>query len=1385
MNKQIINILLVEDNPAEAELLQECLREGEHETYNITHTDRWSDAHKLTNRHNFDIILLDLSLPDTEGIETVKLAINAAPYRPIIALTEINDNGISVQALQAGAEDYLVKGKTDCYMITRSIRYAIERKRVETLLRISEERYRTFFENTEDVFYRTDMRGIIKFISPSVKNYGYTVEEVIEKDVRLFYENPDYREILVETLMKEKSVHDLELVLKRKDNSQVHVSVSAVLIPNTEGKPLFIDGILRDITDRKKSDKALRESEKLLAESQRIARLGSWSFTVANGTLRWSDTMYDIYGVDREKFHLSIESFIYLIHAEDRVLMHQWIDRTMRGEKTGELDFRIILPNGNIRYLRGNGAAIFDANGNPLQVTGTAQDITERKRNEEALHDRERQLAISMSNLPGLAYRCKNDQNWTMEFVSEGSIKLTGYYPEDLINNNKISYGDLIHSEDRQMVWQKVQDAVEKKDSYQIIYRIITAQGNEKWVWEQGRGVFMEDGDLSFLEGFVSDITEQKRAEQELTLRANLLDAANDSIILHDFDGNLIYVNEAACKLRGYTRDEIMKMNLQDLMTEKYRKIFPPRLRELREKGSIRVESAHYRNDKTVIHNEVSARTIELDGKQVVMSIGRDTTAQKKTEEELKISEQQYRDLFFNNPQPMWVYDRVSLSFVAVNEAAIRHYGYSQEEFLSMTLKDIRPAKDVPKLLQNVASIDTPFQTSDSWQHKKKDGTIIDVEITSHSIEWNGRPARIVIADDVTQRKQAEESLRISEESYRTVFENSVLGLYRTLPDGRILMVNPALSKMLGFSSGEEMQQHNLEKNGFHPEYSRSTFKERMEKEGLVIGLESIWIKKDETQIYVRESAKAVRDPSGNILFYEGTVEDITDRIKAESELNKLKQAIEQSPASVIITDLEGKIQYVNTKFTQLTGYTSAEVIGKNPRILKSDEKPSEDYKQLWDTITSGKEWKGEFHNRKKNGEFYWESASISPIKDSTGQITHYLAVKEDITEKKLLELQLLRAQRIESVGTLAGGVAHDLNNVLAPILLSIDFLKKSIPDERSLRMLEAIETSAQRGSAIVKQILGFARGVQGESVLIQFRHIISEISSIIKGTFPKSITIKEEVPKNIWTIIGDPTNLHQVLLNLCVNARDAMPNGGSIFIKAENKFIDEQYTRMSINAKPGRYVLLSVEDNGSGMPPAVLERIFEPFFTTKEIGKGTGLGLSTVHAIVKSHGGFVNVYSEVGKGTTFRIYLPAAKETSETKPKSNDVKEMFLGNGELILVVDDESSIQQITKHTLEANGYHIITGSDGTEAIALFASRKEEIALVLTDMVMPIMDGPSTIKVLRKIKPDVKIIASSGFNPDGTQATSIELGLDAFLTKPYNAQKLLEVIHSVLHKD
>lgn len=394
-------------------------------------------------------------------------------------------------------------------------------------------------------------------------------------------------------------------------------------------------------------------------------------------------------------------------------------------------------------------------------------------------------------------------------------------------------------------------------------------------------------------------------------------------------------------------------------------------------------------------------------------------------------------------------------------------------------------------------------------------------------------------------------------------------------------------------------------------------------------------------------------------------------------------------------------------------------------------------------------------------------------------QPDYNLILNTDITEQKKVEEQLLRAQRMESIGTLAGGIAHDLNNVLSPILMAIDMLHLSAEDAETVRWLNLARENAEHGAAMVKQVLSFARGVEGERVSVNLKHIVKDSVKVLSETLPKSIRVGYEIEPELHLVSADPTQIHQVLMNLCINARDAMPSGGTLTITASNVLLDENYARMFVEAKSGRHVLLAVTDTGSGMTQEIQKRIFDPFFTTKEIGKGTGLGLSTALTIIKSHDGFINVYSEPGKGTQFTIYLPAAGNAAE-KSESKKPLPYPTGSGEIVLIVEDEENIRQITKATLEKFGYRTLTAADGTEALAIYAQNAGEIRVVLTDMAMPFMDGAATIRALRRLRADLPILAASGLPP----AEISELNVNAFLSKPFTAEKLLTTLSEILAK-
>jgi two-component system cell cycle sensor histidine kinase/response regulator CckA len=358
-------------------------------------------------------------------------------------------------------------------------------------------------------------------------------------------------------------------------------------------------------------------------------------------------------------------------------------------------------------------------------------------------------------------------------------------------------------------------------------------------------------------------------------------------------------------------------------------------------------------------------------------------------------------------------------------------------------------------------------------------------------------------------------------------------------------------------------------------------------------------------------------------------------------------------------------------------------------------------------------------------------------VHDGEGKPKSILVINTDITEKKKLESQLLRSQRMESIGTLAGGIAHDLNNMLTPIMLSLQMLKEKFKDEQSKKLLTILEKNSQRGADLIKQVLSFSRGLEGERNPLKVGHIITEVENIAKETFPRDIELRTDVPDDLFTISGDVTQLHQVIMNLCLNARDAMPGGGVLRITASNFFVGKNFVRMHTDAKVGSYIVITISDTGAGIPPEIINRIFEPFFTTKEHGKGTGLGLSTVLAIVKSHGGFINAYSEAGKGSAFSVYLPAIKteiyESGEQQP------ELCIGDGECILVAEDEDSIRDVTFSTLEISGYKVLAANDGTEAVALYAENMDKIKVILMDLMMPVMDGEASIRAIRRVNPEV----------------------------------------------
>jgi two-component system, cell cycle sensor histidine kinase and response regulator CckA len=504
------------------------------------------------------------------------------------------------------------------------------------------------------------------------------------------------------------------------------------------------------------------------------------------------------------------------------------------------------------------------------------------------------------------------------------------------------------------------------------------------------------------------------------------------------------------------------------------------------------------------------------------------------------------------------------------------------------------------------------------------------------------------------------------------------------------------------------------------------------------------------------------------------------ERHRADERIREQASLIDMAHDAILVCDLQGCICFWNRGAQSLYGWTAAEALGHKLEDLLFKE-PDAQLQAAEESLRTRGKWSGEFQQITKDGQEVFVDSRWTLVHDAKGRPRSKLVTNTDITEKKNLQTQFLRTQRLESIGTLAGGIAHDLNNVLTPILMTAKLLRRPRPDAERLQLLETLQASAERGAEMVKQVLAFAGGVEGQRAPVHIEQIIAEVKTLLDHTLPKSIDVKIEIEDELFAVLGDHTQLSQVLMNLCVNARDAMPQGGRLTIRAGNISVEEP---APFHAQPGPFVRISVEDTGSGIPAHLIDKVFDPFFTTKPPGKGTGLGLSTVLGIVQSHGGFIQAYSEAGQGTKFTVHLPAV--TADAGAEAAAVpSECPAGRGQLILVVDDETFIVESARSTLEEAGYRVLTATDGRDAIALYQARPGQIDAVLLDMMMPVMDGPATIRALQEIDPNVRIIATSGLRLSGKDARSVAAGARALLQKPYSEEQLLAAIGKVLRTE
>lgn len=1513
-----------------------------------------------------------------------------------------------------------------------------KRKLAELELRASEEKFsKAYLLNPDSMSITTLADG--KFVSVNegfTRIMGFEEGEVIGKTSAQLnlWADPEDRQKISEALQKEGKIYDLETRVRTR-NGDIRYGVISCSIIDLNGEPHILS-IGKDITDRKTAEDALRTSQDRWQFALEGARDGVWEYNLATNEVFYSRQWKAMLGYEDHEIGNTIDEWLKRLHPEDLNRLSAIKDKFVTPDSAPyEAEFRMLCKDGTYKWILSRGKATgWTDDGRPSRFIGTHADINSRKLMEEALRERERERSTLINNLPGFVYRCANDRDWTMDYISHGCEEVTGYAPDDFIGNKSLSYNDIVDPDYREPLWEKWQEILTHNAVFEEEYPIINRGGETRWVWERGRGIFSDDGCLLFLEGFITDITGRKKIQEDLREShenfRTFFESIDDVIVVASPDGKIMYSNSALTRKLGYTPEELREMDVLDLNSKSHRQeaetIFSEMFAGNRTSCPLPLE----RKGGTLLPSETRVWFGKWSGVDAIFGICKDVSKEQETL-------QRFDRLFEFNPNPLAVSSTEDGRFVEVNEAFLSTLGFSRDEVIGKTSEELDLFTD-PEAQKEVA---TRLEASGvirniELQLKKKNGEIVEGLFSGTVIVIQGQKYLLTTMLDITEHKQAREALKQSESNLRSFFQTIPESVFIMKPDGEILAANETFAYRLGKNpedvighcvfdflepdaairrrawidkmivSGKPMmiedeRQNTILVHNLYPIFNsegavdrlaiyanditeaRRSEKALTESEAqfrrfVETSNEGIWAmdgdyqttfvnqrmadmlgyrieemlgksvdyfffdedltehrknmelrrqggdqsyerrfrRKDGSTLWTIVSATALKDDRGNFAGSFAMFTDITDKKRAEETLREKEQRyrlLAENTVDVIWQmDPDFRFTYVNQAIHKATGYTRDEWIGSSLSDYCDEETFNKMVQAGSGLVSQGIEGPGAVFEAlmlKKDGQPFWaeiharalfdddllpigfqgvsrditerlraeealresekryravvdnlqigisvinrqmEVVAINPffgssypdvrpdtgqicysvyndpprsspcpycpclhtfqdgkvhesetetpsgnqtrnfriiscpVKDEYGEVQLVIELVEDVTERRSLRSQLNQAQKMEAVGTLAGGVAHDFNNILQVIMGYSELIQD---DERLPEVFKSdfikINDAAKRGAELVRRLLVFSRKTDFKPQPLDLNRRISDLRKMLERTITKMIKIKLVLSDSLLRLNADPIQIDQVLMNLAVNARDAMPDGGELTFKTANIFIDADMARLQSDAHIGPYVLLTVTDNGSGMSKETMSHMFEPFFTTKSSGTGTGLGLSVVHGIVKQHEGFIICKSEQGRGTRFNIYFPAIDSDVEIEEPRTQVP--AIGCLETILLVDDDDVVRGLCQQILEKANYKVIVATNGQEALALYNQRKDEISLVLLDVIMPVMGGRRCLEELLALNPSLKVIIISGYQAETSANDLVSAGAKAAIYKPFRPNKVLEVIGDVLGK-
>jgi two-component system, cell cycle sensor histidine kinase and response regulator CckA len=1122
------------------------------------------------------------------------------------------------------------------------------------------------------------------------------------------------------------------------------------------------------------------------------------------------------------------------IHPDDRDRIRRVFEETLSTGKGQAARFRFLFLDGSVRHIQSRGHVVRDAQGEIRCLLVISRDITAQLLTRDRLDETEATFRGLVENSLTGVYILVDGR---FQYVNPRIAEITGYTARELTGGK--DFTEIVAPEERELAAENIRRQMDGSVP-SLWYALRIVRKDDAIVTLEVSGTRTTIDGHPALVGTVLDVTERKRSEALQLALYRITEMATTVIDLtafyeglHTILGELMYARNFYIALYDEVTEDLTFPYFVDefdappppqklgrglteyvLRTSRPLLASPEVFQTLVDEGEVVLLGGPsvdwlgaplLRGDAAfgviVVQSYSDAHRFGTQEQEILNYISRHIAVaidRKRTESALRESEEKHRAIIAGMGDGVVLHDATG-AVVSWNPSAIRILDLAPETLVHWARADIlldRIHEDghpyAPDEHPVLETLKTGRPLTDSVMGFRTAGGArrwISINTQPLLRAGNEKPhAAVASFADITRRKEAENALYRSEQRFRSLVEAIPDWIWETDADGRYTYASPKVMDLLGYEPAEVLGKR--PRDFMHP-VDAQRFALQMtghiSRTEPFFGFQNRHVRKDGRVVVLETSGVPVVDDTGRFRGYRGIDRDVTARKEGEEELARLKMAVEQAAESIVITEVDGKIVYVNPAFERVTGYARAESLGRTPRVLRSNVHDVEFYRTMWQTLLGGEVWSGHITNRRKDGSLYNEEMVISPVRDASGKIVNFVAVKRDMTHEMEMERRLRQSQKMESLGQLAGGIAHDFNNVLGVIQGGLALLKSRIADPALMRYIDIGESAVNRGADVAKRLLTFSRDGQVALRPMALADVARELMIVLEHSIEKTVELVSDIPHDLPIIQGDPGQIYQMLLNLCLNARDAIleaqPESGTGRITVAASEIPGDNVRKEFHeATAHSYVRISVTDTGAGMSEQVRSRLFEPFFTTKPTGKGTGLGLAVVYGIIQSHHGIVDVESAPGEGTTFHIYLQAYPE--EFALPAPEISAPLVGGSETILVVEDDEALRDLVTELLRSYGYAVICAEDGVEGLEQFTERREEIKVVITDMGLPRMSGQDMFARIRDLDPSARVVLASGYLEPGLKSKLFIAGAKAFIQKPYQPQEIVRVVREILDR-